>query len=904
MPADKRTRVLLSGTLVALVALIGLLLRSPLGQGLANASYDSLHSLSILGRPPFDDSRVVIVYLDLASFLSEHRDPAERWPRDLHARLLKRLTADGARAVVFDFIFDSPGPSTDADDAFAAAIRANGRVILAAEHNNKISHVSSAEVDGARLTRLTLPLDKFAQAAAGWGVASLAVDDDFVVRRRLGRFQTEDAVDLSTAAFKLLEPGVARPVEDRWVRYYGPALTVPHVSYREALSPSDLPAGFFRDKVVLVGPRPIEGLIDERRDEFRSPFHSWVYREYFMPGVEVHAMQTLNLLRGDWLRRLPFEAENGLLFLVALLFGGGLLYVRPVPATVLAAAGAGLTLAGSWAGFAHGFWFPWLIVAAGQIPTALFGAWLYQFQDWYRTRKRLESAKRIADAKILEQAALIDKAHDAILVEDLNGMILYANPSALKLYGWSLAELRQPATRATMASPGAEALQTARDAVLRTGEWNGELLQQDKSGRRLILASRWTLIRDDAHRPSALLLISSDVTEQKALEQQFLRTQRLNTIGMLAGGMAHDLNNALAPVLLGAQLLRRKTQDVEDRNLLSLIEANTNRGADMVRQVLLFARGRGGEFERLDLAPILKDLEKMVRETFPKNIQVEKYLPADLWPVQGNPTQLHQVLLNLCVNARDAMPAGGKLSFVADNLALSPTEATKVTGASAGDFVSILVSDTGTGMPPEILAKVFEPFFTTKGEGVGTGIGLSTVRRIVDAHQGFVRIESTPGEGTAFEVCLPRALEAAPLTTGSAVESPRGDGEWILVVEDEHAIRDLISDGLVAYGYRVLAAETGEEAVRLFEQEPQKIRLLLTDHAMSGMDGTAVVTAIRRMAPGLPYVLASATEDEVAKAATAVLRKPFSLDELLTTVHRALHPPVAPTSESAVSRAC
>jgi len=323
---------------------------------------------------------------------------------------------------------------------------------------------------------------------------------------------------------------------------------------------------------------------------------------------------------------------------------------------------------------------------------------------------------------------------------------------------------------------------------------------------------------------------------------------------------------------------------------------NTSRGAEMVRQVLLFARGREGEFERLDLAPILKDLEKMVRETFPKNIQVEKYLPADLWPIRGNPTQLHQVLLNLCVNARDAMPAGGKLSFVADNLTLTAADAAKVAGAQRGDFVSVLVSDTGTGMPPEILAQVFEPFFTTKAEGVGTGIGLATVRRILDAHQGFVRVESAPDEGTTFEICLPRALDTAPVASRSVQEIPRGNGELILVVDDERAIRDLVSDGLVAQGYRVLVAESGEEAVRLFQREPHAVRLLLTDHAMPGIGGAGVVDAIRRSAPGLPFVLASATADEdddLARSAAAVLRKPFSLDDLLATVHRELHSPPA-----------
>lgn len=882
-PQATKPRMFAALLLTAGVALLGLALKD----NFANDSYDSLHSLTELRQKTFDDPRVVIVYLDLASYLHEHQDPADRWPRNLHAQLLQRLTADDARAVVFDILFDTPGEILSADNAFADALKANGRTILAAERNDKNSHEASAGQTRTRSIITRMPDEKFAGAAAGWGIASLAIDDDFVVRRHLPALGAEQTPSLSLAEARFIGTTNSAQVDKLWVRYYGPALTIPHISFSEALAADALPAGFFRGKIVFIGANPIAGFMDARRDEFRSPFHAWSNKEFFMPGVEVHATQLLNLLRGDALKRLPVTMENMLLLVAALLFGGGLLWLRPIPATVVAANGAGLVLAISLAGFSANVWYPWLVVCAVQIPAALFGSWLWQFQEWFFTRRRLETAKKIADAKIREQAALIDKAHDAILVQDLSGKIIYANPSAEKLYGWIFSEIK-PESAVEMFSPAVPAADKARGLALKDGEWNGELQLQTHGGQIITVDSRWTLIRDDAGRPNGLLLINSDITEKKSLEQQFLRTQRMNTIGTLAGGMAHDLNNALSPVLLGVQLLRRKTSDENDRKLLKMIETSAVRGADMVRQVLLFARGRGGEFERLDLGPLVKELEKMVRETFPKNIAVETFIPRDLWPVQGNLTQLHQVLLNLCVNARDAMPDGGKLSFVADNVALTEAEAKEIPDGQSGKFISLAVSDTGTGMPPEVKAKIFEPFFTTKGEGKGTGIGLATVVRIMKSHGGFLRVESEVGHGTTFEIFIPCAPEfPAASQTQSDDVLPRGNGELILVADDEQALCELVAAELTEFNYRVISAANGEEAVAIFKQHAGEVRLLITDNSMPVMTGPHAVAEIRKLKPGLPVILASG-EGGTGLEGVAELQKPFALAELLNAVSRSL----------------
>jgi len=886
-----RARLASTLALIGLTGLLGLMLRmpeGPLGSGMVRASYDTLHQLRGTQQAALDDCPVVIVYLDLNSYKVRELDPSQPWPRALHAQLLDRLTDAGARVVIFDIIFSEAGNDAEADRALAAAIRRNGRVILAGESNQDAGQFTNPAESWGRLSTVLPPVDLFVTNAAGWGVASHIIDDDFVVRRYLAGFTSQVQPSLTWAAAEWLQLSVTknenavRAANECWIRYYGPSLALPNVSYASALNPGDLHADVFRDKIVFIGARPMAVGFASRQDEFRSPFHSWGHKELFMPGVEVHATELMNLLRGDWLWRRSPTQEAAWLLLAAVAFGGGLIWLRPVRATLVALAGAGAVLGLALFGFAKGIWFPWLIVAAAQIPTALIGSVLFHSVEWYRTRRRYE-------ARIREQAALIDKANDAILVQALDGKVLYANPSAERLYGWRLEELQQASVIEELFSPTWESAKHARAAAVKSGEWNGELRQQTKAGRVVTVASRWTLIRDARGQPQQLLLMNSDITEQKELEAQFLRTQRMNTIGTLAGGMAHDLNNALAPILMGTQLLRRRAQDEETRELLGLMETNTHRGADMVRQVLLFARGRGGEYEQLDPGLLVKELEKMVRETFPKDITVEAFLPKDLWRVRGNPTQLHQVLLNLCVNARDAMPGGGKLSFVADNVELDPAEAAKIPEGQAGEFVSLAVSDTGSGMPPEVLTKIFEPFFTTKGEGRGTGIGLSTVARIVKAHGGFLRVESEPGAGTTLEVLLPRATTIAPVETASVPKDlPRGNGELILVADDEQAIRDLMKSELKSFGYRVLSAANGAEAVGLFREHSDDVQLFITDNAMPVMDGRQAIAELRALRPRLPVILTSGEGGPQISGDATELNKPFALEELLGAIRRSL----------------
>ena len=896
---SNHSKAVAAGLLALFCALLGVMLLDPdfvPGSALARASYDSYFSLLNLNDLPPTNSPVMLVYLDLESHRNQHQDPTQPWPRELYAQLITRLKSAGARVVVFDVVFDSLGTNTSANTALRDAIASHGRVVLAGELHALSS--DSGEGTWGRATRSIPPIDEFRRVAAGWGLGEVATDEDFVVRRYYipDPDANEPVSNLTLAAAQAFGLDTSRIANERsrvrWLHYYAPPFSLPHRSFSQVLNPGDVSDVEFRDKIVFVGARPIAGLFKERRDEFRSPFHVWGKGDLFMPGVEVHATGMLNLIRNDWLSRPSDRALRWWFMLAGVVLGAGLVWLRPVQAAISAAVVSGMVTTLAAVLFRHSHvWFPWLIVAVVQTSAALGGSVLCSSIEWYRARRRFEAARRVAEARIREQAALIEKAHDAIQVRDLDGRVTYANPSAERLFGWPLSELSNGSAAQLFSDPAAvEALR----AALEHGEWNGELRPPARSGKVLTLESRWTLLRDDAGQPNGLLIISSDATEKRQLEAESLRMQRMEAVGALAGGMAHDLNNALAPILMGTQLLRRDAKDDNARRILSLMETSTRRGADMVRQVLLFARGKQGDFERLDAGPLVKEVEKLARDTFPQNISVAAQVAADLWPVRANATQLHQVLLNLCVNARDAMPDGGSLSLAADNVELDAVQAGRIPEARPGRFVVLMVSDTGAGIPPELLPKIFEPFFTTKAEGRGTGLGLSTTARILKAHDGFISVQSQPGEGTTFEVYLP-PLASSSAETGDAPSAapPHGRGQMILVADDDEAVRELLRRCLDDHGYRVLTASNGAEAVSAFREASAQIALIISDQSMPVMDGPTAVAAIRRSRPDMPALFLSGEGEFVEEhfdpqTRTARLPKPVALEKLLGAVARGL----------------
>ncbi len=507
------------------------------------------------------------------------------------------------------------------------------------------------------------------------------------------------------------------------------------------------------------------------------------------------------------------------------------------------------------------------------------------------------SERREAEEKLRDQATLLDKAQDAILVRDLEHRILYWNKSAERLYGWTAEEAMNRLV-SELFYKDTTAFQTATEATLKEGEWVGEIEQRTKQGEDIIVEGRWTLVRDKQGQPKSILAINTDITQRKKLEQQFLRAQRMESIGTLAGGIAHDLNNVLAPIIMSIDLLKLEETNAERLRMLEMIEGSASRGAAMVGQVLSFARGLEGRRIEVQARHLIRDIIKIANETFPKNIQVLSRTDKDLWLLKADPTQLHQVLLNLCVNARDAMPDGGQITITAENMQVDAQYAAMNIEAREGPYVKIEVEDSGTGIPKAIIEKIFDPFFTTKEVGKGTGLGLSTVQAIIKSHGGFIRVYSEPGMGAKFRIYLPAQTTGSTAEHGGIqVKLPRGNGETLLVVDDEASIRQITKQTLEAFGYKVLLAADGSEAVSLYVQHQQEVALVLTDMMMPVMDGPATIQVLKRLNPQVLIIGASgiSSNGKVAQAAglgvVHFLPKPYTAETLLNAIHEALFPP-------------
>jgi hypothetical protein len=397
--------------------------------------------------------------------------------------------------------------------------------------------------------------------------------------------------------------------------------------------------------------------------------------------------------------------------------------------------------------------------------------------------------------------------------------------------------------------------------------------------------------------PEGIFVLSIDITARRkaavalqAAEEQALRAQRLEAIGTLSSGIAHDLNNTLAPILMLTPSLAPKLSDPTDLELLQLVEQSAQRGAGIIRQLLTFSRGVVGERRPVQVGVLLGEVLAILRQTFPREIAVEAGWAPDIWTIVGDATQLHQVILNLCINARDAMPNGGRLSLSAKNATFSDEEIRTCPQARPGRFVALGVSDSGSGIPAALRSRIFEPFFTTKAIGQGTGLGLSTALGIVKSHQGFILVESGPGQGSAFTVCLPAVPEAdiAPAETG--IQARRGQGETILVVDDEPAVRQSVAQMLGRNGYRCLQAADGQEALRLYREHRSSVRLVVTDIMMPEMGGAALARELRLHDSALPIVGISGLHDDVRSqklmeaGVKRFLAKPFTASDLLIAV--------------------
>ncbi|MDR3401514.1 MAG: PAS domain S-box protein [Chthoniobacter sp.] len=495
-----------------------------------------------------------------------------------------------------------------------------------------------------------------------------------------------------------------------------------------------------------------------------------------------------------------------------------------------------------------------------------------------------------AEQKIEEQAALLDKARDAILVCDLNQSVVYWNEGASRLYGWAPEEAVGRQVEELLFGKAPSEWSGIRRALDEKGEWIGELRQRTRHGRELVVQCRQTLVRDASGNPTSVLYINSDMTEQKKIEAQFLRTQRMESIGALAGGIAHDLNNVLGPIMMAVEVIQNDPRNPANAGLLELVGSSAKRGSELVKQILSFARGIDGQKTMLKIPQLVGEVVKLATDTFPRDITVRSKLTEDLPAVQGDATQVHQILLNLFVNARDAMPKGGNLGIEARTIVLNKHSTKFHREPLSGRFVEIKVSDTGTGIPADVLPKIFEPFFTTKDPGKGTGLGLSTVLGIVKAHGGFVEVATEAGKGTTFSIYL-AAIETTPAgpEPAEAGEPMHGRNEEILIVDDEAAILEITRETLAAYNYRVLATSSGEEAVSLFARHHTEIDLVITDMLMPGMDGPTLIRTLRKVKPGVRLIAVSGVASNVPQLETqGFLKKPFSTAALLRSVRSAL----------------
>ncbi len=513
--------------------------------------------------------------------------------------------------------------------------------------------------------------------------------------------------------------------------------------------------------------------------------------------------------------------------------------------------------------------------------------------------------RRRAEERIRKQAALLDVTQDAILVLDLQRSITYMNRVAERLYGVPVGEaIGLTYDSVAYGRPAAE-MKGDWEKFLATGASTVELLQTPPRAGEVMVQERAILVRDDQGRPREALLVVTDITEAKRMELKYLRAQRLESLGSLASGISHDLNNVLTPILVGMEMLRPLAREARDVEMVQMVQDSARRGAEIVHQLLLF--GRGSETPRavVNVGAVLNDLARLMQGTFPKNISLRVQSPKDLWSVEADKTQLHQVLLNLCVNARDAMPNGGQLAVTAENVHVDDAFAHNHIGGKAGPHVVLRVIDTGMGIPAANVEKIFEPFFTTKPVGKGSGLGLATVLGITRSHGGFVTIESEEGRGASFSVYMPAKLSSPAWAASEAqAQLVRGKGELVLLVDDEQTVRRALEGALTRSNYRVITATNGAEALALYAQHAAEVRVVVTDIMMPIMDGVQLIHALHRLNQTLPVLAMSGLRDtrpELEQAFGRHLRflvKPFVADTALGQVRELIDLPAEPDSPS------
>ena len=516
-----------------------------------------------------------------------------------------------------------------------------------------------------------------------------------------------------------------------------------------------------------------------------------------------------------------------------------------------------------------------------------------------------EAEKKIQDSE-QRYRELFDSVSDLIYTQDLEGRFLSANKTMTTLFGYKPEEFigrKAPEFMKPELRPLFETEYLAR--LKKTGHYEGASSYFTKDGRKVYLEYRSNLIRPEKGEPY-ISGVARDITERilaqreiKKLERQILQAQKMEAVGTLAGGIAHDFNNLLQAILGYTQiLLMGKDKDDPDVSNLRQIEMAAERARELTQQLLAFSRKVKSELRPVNLNQEVRQVEKLLRRTIPRMIDIEVHLGDELRVINADPAQLEQVMMNLCVNARDAMPEGGRLVIETENVVLDEGYCREHLGAKPGEYVLLTISDTGCGMDKETLEHIFEPFFTTKDKDRGTGLGLAMVYGIVKNHGGYIMCYSEPGEGTTFKIYFPVLGEGAEVHVLEEEEGEEvvleGEGERILLVDDEGAIRELGKEILERFGYEVLLAGDGEEAVEIYRDRGGEISLVIMDYVMPGMGGRRCLEEILKVDPEAKVIIASGysingpTKEALKVGAKAFINKPYDLRQMLKVVKEVL----------------
>ncbi len=494
--------------------------------------------------------------------------------------------------------------------------------------------------------------------------------------------------------------------------------------------------------------------------------------------------------------------------------------------------------------------------------------------------------------RLREQTEILARIRDSIHVRDLQDRIQSWNDGAQKLFGWDAAEAIGKTAASLLAGTSEHNEAQILMDLLTNGMWNGTREVTTKDGRIRDVESRRSLIVNNEGQPTSQLVIDIDITEEKRRERTERRSQRLESIGTLTSGIAHDMNNILTPITMGARLLRNYNSNEQISGLIDTIVSSADRGTEMIRQLLSFAGGASGPRKLVDLNELIEETCGILRHTFTSKISVRARADSALSPILADATELSQVLMNLAINARDAMPNGGELTFEGSNITLN--ENTAHVQLPPGRYVCVSVSDSGIGMPPNVADRIFDPFFTTKEQGKGTGLGLATCLGIIKSHEGAISVYSEPGRGTKFTFYIPAqegVTESQIQPVGS--ESSAGQGQTILLIDDEESILRIAKATLEFHGYKALTAVGGANGISMFQQEQSRIDIVIVDMMMPEFDGSEVINALKGIRSNVPIIASSGLKKpEYGKGSlestVGFLSKPYNDEHLLRIVQLTL----------------